>query len=346
MGCCGRAQISDFDMLTTIGRGAFGEVRLVRKRDTGTIYAMKKLRKVDMVKKDQVAHVRAERDVLTQSRHDRVVKLYFSFQDAGYLYLIMEYLPGGDIMTLLMRRDVLTESETRFYIAETVLALESVHALNYVHRDIKPDNIIIDHSGHVKLSDFGLCRSFQPAYLTPTQEEQVRDGGEGQAGGGGGAPAAEVAAQSTSEKQLSWRRSKREKIFSTVGTPDYIAPEVLMKQGYSKEVDWWSLGVIMYECLVGYAPFYAEDTVNTCKKIVNWRRHLVFPAEPRVSAEAQSLIMQLVCDPSSRLDIAGIKAHPFFHGVAWDDLMHRCWEPCWVPDLKDALDTSNFDDFP
>merc|ERR1719409_2564179 len=116
----------------------------------------------------------------------------------------MEYLPGGDIMTLLMRRDVLTESETRFYIAETVLALESVHALNYVHRDIKPDNIIIDHSGHVKLSDFGLCRSFQPAYLTPTQEEQVRDGGEGQAGGGGGAPAAEVAAQSTSEKQLSW----------------------------------------------------------------------------------------------------------------------------------------------
>jgi serine/threonine kinase 38 len=217
-------QISDFEMLTIIGRGAFGEVRLVRKRDTGRIYAMKKLRKVDMVKKDQVAHVIAERDVLSQTRHDRVVKLYFSFQDVGYLYLIMEYLQGGDIMTLLMRRDVLTEAETRFYIAETVLALESVHELNYVHRDIKPDNIIIDNEGHIKLSDFGLCRSFEPTFLTPTEAEQVHGGrvAAPPIGIGGG--------DGEKEKQLSWRRSKREKLFSTVGTPDYIAPEILMKK--------------------------------------------------------------------------------------------------------------------
>eukprot|EP01046_Picozoa_sp_COSAG06_P032384 COSAG06_NODE_3233_length_5642_cov_3.121956_1_plen_348_part_00 len=235
---CLPPQISDFDMLTIIGRGAFGEVRLVRKRDTGSIYAMKKLRKVDMVKKDQVAHVRAERDVLSQTRHDRVVKLYFSFQDVGYLYLIMEYLQGGDIMTLLMRRDVLPEAETRFYIAETVLALESVHELNYVHRDIKPDNIIIDNEGHIKLTDFGLCRSFEPTFLTPTEAEQVHDGRAAAAaaaggGGGGGAVAAPPIGggqEDEKEKQLSWRRSKREKLFSTVGTPDYIAPEILMKK--------------------------------------------------------------------------------------------------------------------
>jgi serine/threonine kinase 38 len=219
---CAGPQISDFEMLTIIGRGAFGEVRLVRKRDTGKIYAMKKLRKVDMVKKDQVAHVIAERDVLSQTRHDRVVKLYFSFQDVGYLYLIMEYLQGGDIMTLLMRRDVLTEAETRFYIAETALALESVHDLNYVHRDIKPDNIIIDNEGHIKLSDFGLCRSFEPTFLTPTEAEQVHGGGVSAPPIGGG--------DDEKEKQLSWRRSKREKLFSTVGTPDYIAPEILMKK--------------------------------------------------------------------------------------------------------------------
>lgn len=346
-------QIDDFDHLTIIGRGAFGEVRLVRKRDTGKVYAMKKLRKVDMVKKDQVAHVIAERDVLSQTRHDRVVKLYFSFQDVGYLYLIMEYLQGGDVMTLLMRRDVLPEAEARFYIAETVLALESVHALGYVHRDIKPDNLIIDNEGHIKLSDFGLCHSFEPTFLTASQAEEVgpddaASGGGGVAlpppigaGGGSGGP------EDEKEKQRSWRLAKREKLFSTVGTPDYIAPEVLMKKGYGKEVDWWSLGVIMYECLVGYAPFYADDTVSTCKKIVNWRRSLVFPAEAHISPEARSFVTQLVCDAGSRLDIAGIKAHPFFDGIAWDDLEHHCWAPCWVPELRDGeLDTTNFDEFP
>lgn len=168
-------KMSHFDKLTIIGRGAFGEVRLVRQKTTGEILAMKKLRKVDMLKKDQVAHVRAERDVLTQADTARVVRLECSFQDAEYLYLVMEYLPGGDLMTLLMRRDTLPEVETRFYIAEAALAIDAVHRLNYVHRDIKPDNFIIDANGHLKLSDFGLCKSFEPAFLTPTQMKLMRE---------------------------------------------------------------------------------------------------------------------------------------------------------------------------
>lgn len=374
-----RLQIADFEMLTIIGRGAFGEVRLVRKHgdERQRVYAMKKLRKVDMVKKDQVAHVIAERDIMTQTEHAHVVKLYYSFQDVAYLYLVLEYLPGGDIMTLLMRRDVLPEDETRFYIAEAALAIDSVHRLNYAHRDLKPDNLLIDNDGHVKLTDFGLCKSFEPEYLTPGEQEQVPGWyEEGSSGGGdGGADGGGRGRGASSEKSLSWRRERREKLFSTVGTPDYIAPEVLLKHGYGKECDWWALGVIMYECLVGYAPFYADDSVGTCKKIVHWRTSLEIPADAQpLQQETTDLIFSLVCDAKSRLDVdvrspllvrlvvacfmpdkdsrcvwcepyQGVKAHPFFRGMAWDDTAHACWTPPFVPNLQNPLDTSNFDHF-
>ncbi|CAG8630857.1 729_t:CDS:2, partial [Dentiscutata heterogama] len=146
--------------LGLIGKGAFGEVRLVQKTDNGKIYAMKTLRKADMFKKDQLAHVRAERDVLAESDSPWVVQLYYSFQDSSYLYLIMEFLPGGDLMTMLIKYDTFSEDVTRFYIAECVLAIEAIHKLNFIHRDIKPDNILIDKDGHIKLSDFGLSTGF------------------------------------------------------------------------------------------------------------------------------------------------------------------------------------------
>merc|ERR1711983_372457 len=146
--------VDDFDPLKVIGKGAFGEVRLVQKRDTGHVYAMKILRKEAMVKKEQVAHVRAERDILVEADHQWVVKMFYSFQDVGNLYLIMEFLPGGDMMTLLMKKDTLSEECTQFYIAETALAIEYIHKLGFIHRDIKPDNLLLDSSGHIKLSDF------------------------------------------------------------------------------------------------------------------------------------------------------------------------------------------------
>ncbi|XP_069133279.1 serine/threonine-protein kinase tricornered-like [Argopecten irradians] len=152
-----RLDIDDFSPIKVIGRGAFGEVRLVQKKDTGHVYAMKILRKQDMLDKDQVAHVRAERDVLVEADHQWVVKMYYSFQDAQNLYLIMEFLPGGDMMTLLMKKDTLTEEQTQFYVSETVLSIDSIHKLGFIHRDIKPDNLLLDAKGHIKLSDFGLC---------------------------------------------------------------------------------------------------------------------------------------------------------------------------------------------
>ena len=157
---------ADFEAIKVIGKGAFGEVRLVQKVDTGHIYAMKVLRKSDMVEKEQVAHVRAERDVLVEADHQWVVKMYFSFQDPVNLYLIMEFLPGGDMMTLLMKEDTLSEEVAQFYMAETALAIEYIHCLGFIHRDIKPDNLLLDARGHVKLSDFGLCTGLKKSHRT------------------------------------------------------------------------------------------------------------------------------------------------------------------------------------
>lgn len=161
-----RLGVEDFEPLKVIGRGAFGEVRLVQKKDTGHVYAMKILRKADMLEKEQVAHVRAERDILVEADHQWVVKMYYSFQDPINLYLIMEFLPGGDMMTLLMKKDTLSEEFTQFYIAETALAIDSIHKLGFIHRDIKPDNLLLDAKGHLKLSDFGLCTGLKKSHRT------------------------------------------------------------------------------------------------------------------------------------------------------------------------------------
>ena len=157
---------ADFEAIKVIGKGAFGEVRLVQKVDTGHIYAMKVLRKSEMVSKEQVGHVRAERDALVEADHQWVVKMFFSFQDPTNLYLVMEFLPGGDLMTLLMKEDTLSEEVAQFYMAETALAIEYIHSLNFIHRDIKPDNLLLDSKGHVKLSDFGLCTGLKKSHRT------------------------------------------------------------------------------------------------------------------------------------------------------------------------------------
>ncbi len=151
--------MADFEPLRLIGKGAFGEVRICRDRNNpDTLVAVKKLKKSEMVRRGQVDHVKAERNVLAEVRHYAIVKLMYSFQDEDYLYLVMEYLPGGDLMTLLIRLEILTEDMSRFYLAQTVLALEAIHTAGYIHRDIKPDNLLLDSSGRMKLSDFGLCK--------------------------------------------------------------------------------------------------------------------------------------------------------------------------------------------
>eukprot|EP00268_Persea_americana_P031423 TRINITY_DN3058_c0_g1_i1.p1 TRINITY_DN3058_c0_g1~~TRINITY_DN3058_c0_g1_i1.p1 ORF type:complete len:550 (+),score=116.17 TRINITY_DN3058_c0_g1_i1:702-2351(+) len=335
--------VDDFELLTMIGKGAFGEVRVCREKSTGHVYAMKKLKKSEMLRRGQVEHVKAERNLLAEVDSNCIVKLYCSFQDDEFLYLIMEYLPGGDMMTLLMRKDTLTEDEARFYVGQTVLAIESIHKHNYIHRDIKPDNLLLDRFGHMKLSDFGLCKPLDRSSFPNEKDYKIGNNYSG-ALQSDGRPAAP---KRTQQEQLQhWQRNRRMLAYSTVGTPDYIAPEVLLKKGYGMECDWWSLGAIMYEMLVGYPPFYSDDPMSTCRKIVNWRNHLKFPEEAKLSAEAKDLISKLLCNVEQRLGTKGadeIKAHPWFKGIQWDRLYQM--EAAFIPEVNDELDTQNFEKF-
>ncbi|QCD97753.1 serine/threonine-protein kinase tricorner-like [Vigna unguiculata] len=330
--------VDDFELLTMIGKGAFGEVRVCKEKTTDHVYAMKKLKKSEMLRRGQVEHVRAERNLLAEVDSNCIVKLYCSFQDEEYLYLIMEYLPGGDMMTLLMRKDTLTEDEARFYVGETVLAIESIHKHNYIHRDIKPDNLLLDKYGHLRLSDFGLCKPLDCSTLEET------DFSSGQ--NANGCAQSDESGRTQQEQLQHWQKNRRTLAYSTVGTPDYIAPEVLLKKGYGMECDWWSLGAIMYEMLVGYPPFYSDDPMSTCRKIVNWKSHLKFPEEARLTVEAKDLISKLLCNVNQRLGSNGaeeIKAHPFFNGVEWERLYQM--EAAFIPEVNDELDTQNFEKF-
>ncbi|KAL6643792.1 hypothetical protein ACP70R_018558 [Stipagrostis hirtigluma subsp. patula] len=339
--------VDDFELLTIIGRGAFGEVRLCREKATSNVYAMKKLKKSEMLRRGQVEHVRAERNLLAEVDSAYIVKLYCSFQDDEFLYLIMEYLPGGDMMTLLMRKDTLTEDESRFYVAETILAIESIHKHSYIHRDIKPDNLLLDRSGHLKLSDFGLCKPLDSSSFPNLSDLDYAAGKNTNPSSDGDKQLSSTAPKRTQQEQLlHWQRNRRMLAYSTVGTPDYIAPEVLLKKGYGMECDWWSLGAIMYEMLVGYPPFYSEDPMSTCRKIVNWRSHLKFPEEARLSPEAKDLISKLLCNVDQRLGTKGaheIKAHPWLGSVEWEKLYQM--EAAFIPEVNDELDTQNFEKF-
>ncbi|KAF5738960.1 putative serine/threonine-protein kinase [Tripterygium wilfordii] len=333
--------VDDFELLTMIGKGAFGEVRVCKEKTTGQVYAMKKLKKSEMLRRGQVEHVKAERNLLAEVDSNCIVKLYCSFQDDEFLYLIMEYLPGGDMMTLLMRKDTLTEDEARFYVAETVLAIESIHKHNYIHRDIKPDNLLLDRYGHLRLSDFGLCK---PLDCSTLQEKDFSNNNPNGATPNDERPAPP---KRTQQEQLQhWQKNRRTLAYSTVGTPDYIAPEVLLKKGYGMECDWWSLGAIMYEMLVGYPPFYSDDPMSTCRKIVNWRTHLKFPEEAKLSPEAKDIISKLLCNVNQRLGSKGadeIKAHSWFKGIEWERLYQM--EAAFLPEVNDELDTQNFEKF-
>ncbi|KAG7224285.1 hypothetical protein INR49_000528 [Caranx melampygus] len=381
-----RLGLEDFESLKVIGRGAFGEVRLVQKKDTGHVYAMKILRKADMLEKEQVGHIRAERDILVEADSLWVVKMFYSFQDKMNLYLIMEFLPGGDMMTLLMKKDTLTEEATQFYIAETVLAIDSIHQLGFIHRDIKPDNLLLDSRGHVKLSDFGLCTGLKRAHRTEFYKNLNHSlpsdlSKQSQATLSiyfhcslhatlllhydllNLSRPASTAFQNMNSKRKAetWKRNRRQLAFSTVGTPDYIAPEVFMQNGYNKLCDWWSLGVIMYEMLIGYPPFCSETPQETYRKVMNWRETLIFPPEVPISEKAKDLILRhehqvccfglwfcrFCCEEEHRIGAAGveeIKSNPFFEGVDYDHIRER---PAAIPiEIKSIDDTSNFDEFP
>lgn len=378
--------IGMFEVIKTIGQGAFGKVSLVRRKDNNALYAMKTLRKADVLRRKQLAHVKAERDILAEADNEWVVKLYYSFQDERNLYFVMEYVPGGDLMTLLIRMKRLTEDLARFYIAEIVMAVDSIHRLGFLHRDVKPDNLLICADGHLRLSDFGLCTALRwthdSAYyenrhsgLGPSQcsckpgdctcpqyedeedeEDEDEDEGEmegdeneendaGAAGRRQPQRRPQKAARGALDAGLELDDAKaRSMANSLVGTPNYIAPEVFLRDDYGMECDWWSIGVILYEMLVGRPPFMASTPAQTRRKVINWHQTLHIPAEANLSPSAQDLIRRLLCDPAERLGkhgAADIRDHPFFVGVEWS----RTSEAPYRPHLTHPEDTSHFDAF-
>ncbi|EEH40781.1 serine/threonine-protein kinase cot-1 [Paracoccidioides lutzii Pb01] len=342
---------ANFQTLKIIGKGAFGEVKLVQRKTDGKIYALKSLVKTEMFKKDQLAHVRAERDILADSKDSPwLVKLHASFQDKAYLYLLMEFLPGGDLMTMLIKYEIFSEDITRFYMAEIVMAIEAVHKLGFLHRDIKPDNILLDRGGHIKLTDFGLStggkkqhdNSYYQALLKNTSASKDKNRNSGFF-----SDAINLTVSNRGQINT-WRKSRRAMAYSTVGTPDYIAPEIFNGQGYTYLCDWWSVGAIMFECLVGWPPFCAEEPTDTYRKIVNWRECLYFPEELTLSHDSEHLIRSFLCDPEHRIGREGgaqfgatqIKGHPFFRGVVWDQL--RKIRAPFEPKLSSNVDVSYF----
>ncbi|XP_073530252.1 rho-associated protein kinase 2 isoform X1 [Phyllobates terribilis] len=296
----------DYDVVKVIGRGAFGEVQLVRHKSTQKVYAMKLLSKFEMIKRSDSAFFWEERDIMAFANSPWVVQLNCAFQDDKYLYMVMEYMPGGDLVNLMSNYDV-PEKWAKFYTAEVVLALDAIHSMGLIHRDVKPDNMLLDKHGHLKLADFGTCMKMDETGMVRCD--------------------------------------------TAVGTPDYISPEVLKSQGgdgyYGRECDWWSVGVFLFEMLVGDTPFYADSLVGTYSKIMDHKNSLNFPDDVEISKHAKNLICAFLTDREVRLGRNGIeeiKQHAFFKNDQWSwDNIRETAAPV-VPELSSDIDSSNFDE--
>nr|XP_057946736.1 rho-associated protein kinase 2 isoform X2 [Doryrhamphus excisus] len=296
----------DFDRVKVIGRGAFGEVQLVRHKASQKVYAMKLLSKFEMIKRSDSAFFWEERDIMAFANSSWVVQLCCAFQDEHYLYMVMEYMPGGDLVNLTSTYDV-PEKWAKFYTAEVVMALDAIHSMGFIHRDVKPDNMLLDRHGHLKLADFGTCMKMDSTGMVHCD--------------------------------------------TAVGTPDYISPEVLKSQGgdgcYGRECDWWSVGVFIFEMLVGDTPFYADSLVGTYSKIMDHKNSLNFPDDVEISKDAKNIICAFLTDREVRLGRNGvdeIKRHPFFRNDQWTfDTIRGTVAPV-VPELSSDIDTSNFDE--
>ncbi|XP_057238538.1 ribosomal protein S6 kinase alpha-1 [Malurus melanocephalus] len=297
-----KADPSQFELLKVLGQGSFGKVFLVRKitpPDSNHLYAMKVLKKATLKVRDRL-RTKIERDILADVNHPFVVKLHYAFQTEGKLYLILDFLRGGDLFTRLSKEVMFTEEDVKFYLAELALGLDHLHSLGIIYRDLKPENILLDEEGHIKLTDFGLSK------------EAI---------------------------------DHEKKAYSFCGTVEYMAPEVVNRQGHSHSADWWSYGVLMFEMLTGSLPFQGKDRKDTMTLIL--KAKLGMPQF--LSAEAQSLLRALFKrNPANRLGSGPdgaeeIKRHPFYSTIDWNKLYRREIKPPFKPAVGQPDDTFYFD---
>ncbi|KAL0087874.1 kinase-like domain-containing protein [Phycomyces blakesleeanus] len=291
-----KLQLNDFILKETLGTGSFGRVHLAQSKINGKHYAVKALNKHDVVRLKQVEHINNEPTILRDVAHPFLVTLWDTFQDDSHLFMVMDYVPGGELFRILRKQKKFSESAARFYAAEVILALEYLHERDIIYRDLKPENILLDAKGHVKLTDFGFAK-------------RVPD--------------------------ITW---------TVCGTPDYLAPEIIRSKGYSKAVDWWSLGVLIYEMLVGEPPFVDKNPVGLYEKILDCR----IPWPKDFSPVAKDLLLGLLTPDLSRRygnlknGSADIKMHPWFADVDWELVARRQAKPPFVPDIEGDGDSNCF----
>ena len=301
-----------FEIISEIGKGGFGKVKLCRDKTTNEVLAMKKLKYDLLINNAQLFHIKTEKDILSSNNNIWKANLDYSFINDGYLYFIMDYYPGGDLLHFMNKKDTLTEDEARFYIAEIILAVESLHKNNCIHRDIKPDNFFIDKNGHLKIGDFGLSiisNNISYPYTYSLKKNNCNGDSE---------------------------NLKKLIGFSNVGSLLYVAPEVIDKKSYGAEIDWWSVGIIFYEMLVGFPPFWGENDTpkDTGLKLKNFKKYLNIPKGVKISHGAKKLIFDFLSDRKNRLGVNGIdeiKNHIFFKDFDWENV--RKMKPPFVPNL-------------
>jgi cell cycle protein kinase DBF2 len=341
-----RLRHGDFQILTQVGQGGYGQVFLAQKKDTREVCALKVMSKKLLFKLDEVRHVLTERDILTTAQSEWLVRLLYSFQDERSIYLAMEYVPGGDFRTLLNNTGVLSNRHARFYIAEMFCSVDALHQLGYIHRDLQPENFLVDSTGHIKLTDFGLAAGV----LAPSKIESMRVKLE--KASESSVPFGKPMDQRTvAERRESYRTMRENDVNyakSIVGSPDYMAPEVLRGEEYDFTVDYWSLGCMLFEALTGFPPFAGATPDETWRNLKHWKEVLKRPVweDPNyfLSNRTWNFICTCINSRSRRFsNITDIFAHQYFAEVEWDVL--RQTRAPFVPELDSETDAGYFDDF-
>lgn len=307
--------ISDFTLIRMIGQGAFGKVMLVRKIDTSQIYAMKIINKHMIHNQKQIDHTLSERRILEQIKHPFIVQLYYAFQSDSKLYFVMDYCGGGDLFHRLGTKKQFSEEDTLFYICEIILALCALHSANIIYRDLKPENVLLDKNGHIRLADFGLAKIGKDNNMNGNNMVEGN---------------------------------------TFCGSANYLAPEIINQssKGYSIEVDWWSLGCLMYQMIIGIPPFWENNVNNNNILYTNiLTKQVTFTDSSLMSREAKNFIRALLeKDPLCRLGTGkngeeDVKNDPLFkkHKVDWNEVFNKTAKPPFIPQIRSLMDTSNFD---